>query len=109
MSGGYLLLLLAAISGMVLIDRRFRLFFWRDARRAAAVLIVGVLFFLAWDLFGIHLRIFARGTSSLATGIVLAPELPLEEPVFLAFLCYLIMVLVNGAARVLSRGKKGAP
>jgi lycopene cyclase domain-containing protein len=108
-SGGYLLFLLAAIGGMVLIDRRFRLFFWRDARRAAVVLIIGVLFFIAWDLVGIHLGIFARGTSTLATGIVLAPELPLEEPVFLTFLCYLIMVLVNGAARALSRGRKDTP
>ena len=96
MSGGYLLFLLAAMGGMVLIDRRFRLFFWRDARRAAVVLVIGVLFFVAWDLVGIHMGIFARGASSLATGIVLAPELPVEEPVFLVFLCYLIMVLVNG-------------
>jgi len=109
MSGGYLLFLLAAMGGMVLIDRGFRLFFWRDARRATVVLVIGVVFFVAWDLVGIHLGIFARGASSLATGIVLAPELPVEEPVFLAFLCYLIMVLVNGAERLLSRGKKDAP
>ena len=109
MSGGYLLVLLGAILGMVLIDRRFRLFFWRDARRAATVLVVGLLFFLAWDLCGIRLGIFFRGTSSFATGILLAPELPLEEPVFLAFLCYLTMVLVNGAARLLSRSRKGSP
>lgn len=109
MSGGYLLVLLGGIVGMVLIDRRFRLFFWRDARRAAAVLVIGVIFFLAWDLCGIHLGIFARGTSSFATGIVLAPELPLEEPVFLAFLCYLTMVLVTGAARLLTRTREGSP
>ena len=31
------------------------------------------------------------------TGIVLAPELPLEEVFFLAFLCYLTMILVSPA------------
>ena len=37
------------------------------------------------------------------TGILLAPELPLEEPLFLAFLCYLTMVLITGIERVLSK------
>ncbi|MFC5502726.1 lycopene cyclase domain-containing protein [Lysinimonas soli] len=109
MSAGYLLVLLAAIFSTILVDRRYRLFFWHDAWRAAAVLVIGILFFLAWDLCGIHLGIFSRGSSSFATGIVLAPELPVEEPVFLAFLCYLIMVLVTGAGRVMSHAKRGAP
>ena len=38
----YLTCLLVALGAMVLLDRRFRLFFWRDARRAVIVLIVGV-------------------------------------------------------------------
>jgi hypothetical protein len=37
-----------------------------------------------------------------ATGIVLAPELPLEEPVFLVFLVLCTMVIYTGAARLLS-------
>ncbi len=99
----YLLLLLAAIGLMVLIDRRYRLFFWRDARRATLVLALGLVFFLAWDLLGIRLGIFFRGETEYITGILLAPELPLEEPFFLAFLCYLIMVLVPGVERILVR------
>jgi len=92
----YLIILVAVIGCMVLIDRRFGLFFWKDAPRAAAVLVIGVAFFLVWDLLGIHLEIFFRGETSFMTGILLSPELPLEEPVFLAFLCYLIMVLIAG-------------
>ena len=99
----YLLLLLAAIGLMVLIDRRYRLFFWRDARRATLVLALGLVFFLAWDLLGIRLGIFFRGETEYITGILLAPEHPLEEPFFLAFLCYLIMVLVPGVERILVR------
>ncbi|GAA1445289.1 lycopene cyclase domain-containing protein [Leifsonia poae] len=99
----YLAVLLVAIGCMLLLDRRFALFFWRDARRAAIVLVAGVLFFLAWDLFGIALHVFARGGSPLMTGIVLAPELPLEEVFFLAFLCYVTMILISGAGRMLAR------
>ena len=35
------------------------------------------------------------------TGVVLAPQLPLEEPFFLLFLCYLILLLVTGTRFVL--------
>lgn len=97
MSVVYLLTLLASLSCMVLLDRRFSLFFWRDARRASIVLAAGVLFFVLWDLCGIGLGIFYRGETAFMTGIVVAPELPLEELFFLAFLCYLTMVLLTGA------------
>lgn len=103
MSVLYLATLLLVIGCMALIDHRYRLFFWRDARRAAIVLVAGVAFFLAWDLFGIGLGIFFRGETAIMTGILLAPELPLEEPLFLAFLCYLTMVLITGIERVLSK------
>lgn len=103
MSVLYLVVLLVALGSMILLDRRFRLFFWRDARRAAIVLPTGLVFFLAWDLAGIGLHVFARGPSPIATGIVLAPQLPLEELFFLVFLCYLTMNLVAGADLVLQR------
>ena len=89
----YLLGLLIALTGMVMVDRRFRLFFWRAPVRAGIVLVVGVLFFLAWDLSGIGLGIFFRGETSFMTGLVLAPELPVEELFFLTLLCYLTMNL----------------
>lgn len=86
---------------MVLLDRAYSLFFWRDARRATIVLVVGVAFFLAWDLLGIGLGIFYRGETDLMTGIQLAPELPLEELFFLTFLAYLTMNLSLGTHRLL--------
>jgi hypothetical protein len=43
------------------------------------------------------------------TGVMLAPELPLEEPVFLLFLCEVTMVLVLGADRLIrARMRKGS-
>lgn len=92
----YLLGLLIALTGMVVLDRRFGLFFWRDWRRATAILPIGIAFFLVWDLFGIRLGIFFRGETSFMTGVQVARELPLEEPFFLALLCYLTMNLLAG-------------
>lgn len=94
--------LLAVIACMLLLDHRFRLFFWRDARSATIVTIIGVGFFLLWDVAGIALGIFFRGEGVIATGILLAPELPLEEPIFLLFLVLCTMVLYTGAQRILA-------
>lgn len=101
MSVVYLLALLASIGCMVLLDRRFSLFFWRDARRATIVAVAGLVFFVLWDLSGIGLGIFYRGETEFMTGILVSPELPLEELFFLFFLCYLTMVLITGADALL--------
>lgn len=97
----YLGCLLLSIGGMLLIDRRFRLFFWRDAAAATLVTLAGTAFLLLWDAAGIASGIFLRGAAPIASGIVLAPELPLEEPVFLVFLVLCTMVLYTGAVRLL--------
>lgn len=99
----YLLALLAGIACMLLLDRRFRLFFWHDPIAATLVTVVGVVLFLLWDLAGITAGIFLRGESAAATGIILAEELPLEEPVFLVFLVLCTMIIFTGAHRILGR------
>jgi len=99
----YLLALLVSLTGMVVLDRRFGLFFWRAPRAAAVVLAAGVLFFLAWDLIGISAGIFYRGETAFMTGLQVAPELPVEEVFFLTFLCYLFMNALQGARVLLER------
>lgn len=99
MSAVYLAALAVSIGGMIVLDRRFRLFFWDDARRAAIVLVAGVALFLVWDLLGIGLGIFFRGQTPFMTGILLAPELPIEEVFFLTLLCYLSMNVFGAATR----------
>jgi len=99
----YLVALAVSLTGMVVLDRRFSLFFWNDARRAGIVLAAGVVFFLVWDLVGIASGIFFRGETSFMTGLQLAPELPLEELFFLALLCYLTMNLVGALQQVAAR------
>jgi lycopene cyclase domain-containing protein len=103
MSFLYLGLLLVSLTCMALIDRRWKLFFWRDPRNASIVLLVGVLFFLVWDIAGISQGVFFRGETEIMTGVLIAPELPLEEVFFLALLCYLTMNMVNGCGRVADR------
>ena len=84
----YLGALLLSLGGLALLDRRFRLAFWSDPRRAALTVGTGVVGFLLWDGIGLVLGIFARGDSPHMTGLLLAPELPVEEAFFLALLCY---------------------
>ena len=103
----YLAALAVSITGMVVLDRRFRLFFWRDGKRAAIVLAVGVVFFLVWDLFGIGLGIFFRGETSFMTGLQLAPELPVEELFFLILLCYLTMNAFAASSDLLKSRRVG--
>ena len=110
----YFAALLAALACMVLVDRRLRLVLWADARRGAVVVATGVAFFLLWDVVAIQAGFYARGDSPAMTGIMLAPELPLEELVFVLFLSYLTLVvhrlvLRATAARQASDGTSDAP
>jgi len=99
----YLVAILASTAGIAALDARFRLAVWRSPRRALLAIAIGTAFFLAWDAAGIALGVFVKGSSPLLLGIDLAPHLPLEEPFFLAFLCYLALVVSASAQRLLSR------
>ena len=101
MSLTYLTALLAASGCLCLIDARWRLFFWARPLRAAAVTVLTGLFLLVWDLTGIGFGIFLKGESPWMTGIVLAPQLPVEEPVFLLFLVYVTAILLFGTRRII--------
>lgn len=102
MSSVYLLVLLVLIGCMILLDRRWRLAFWRDARRAAISIAVVTAVLLVVDVIGIALGVFHRSTTWAMTGILLGPELPLEELFFLAFLAYLTLNLL-AAGQLLRR------
>lgn len=86
--GLYLLALLVSLTGLTLLDYRFKLVFFRDWLAGTVAIAVGVAFFLVWDLAGIIGGIFFRGHSHGLTGLMIAPELPLEEVFFLILLCY---------------------
>ena len=105
----YLAALLVSIGGMLWIDFRFRLFYWHDAWRALAVTAIGLVALTLADLGGIALGIFKRGNGEIATGVVVAPQLPLEEPVFLLLLILCTMICYTGAVRALGRRLEPAP
>lgn len=98
----YLAALLVSLTGMIVLDRRFTLFFWADALRASIVLTFGVVFFLVWDMTGIAAGVFFRGEGPFMTGLLLGPELPIEEVFFLTLLCYMTMNVYVAITRVLS-------
>ena len=93
MSWLYLALLLFSAGGLVVYDWRRRVAFFAYPIRSACIVLICVTVFLIWDMFGIIHGIFFYGGSPLTTHIMLAPELPLEEPVFLAFLSYFTLLL----------------
>lgn len=101
MNFAHLGFLLFSMAGMIILDARHKLFFFHAPLRAAIVTVTGVAFFLLWDIAGIVHGIFLHGASDLDTGILLGPEMPLEEVVFLTFLCYLTMNLVALVERLL--------
>ncbi|HET6560490.1 MAG TPA: lycopene cyclase domain-containing protein [Marmoricola sp.] len=103
----YLLSLAVVLVCMALTDRRWHLFFWADPRRAAVVFASGFGLFLVWDLVALNFELYERGRSELMTGLEVAPELPVEELFFVAFLPYLTMVLHGLGRRMLMR--EGAP
>ena len=103
MPGLYLAAILVSAAGIAVLDRRFRLALFRAPGRTAAVVGIGVVFFLLWDGLGILTDVFGKGDSTLFTGIDLAPDLPLEELFFLAFLSYLTLIVWIAALRMLSR------
>ena len=100
MAFAYLTFLLLSIVCMVLCDWRFTLAFFADARRAALLSAAVVALLLLWDALGIATGTFFRGDSPFMTGVELAPEMPLEEPIFLFFLTYLTLNVTSGARKV---------
>ena len=97
----YLAMLLGGLGCMVLMDRRWRLVLWADLKRGIAVLTVGAVLFLGWDLVAIDQGFYQRGGSNLMSGVEVAPELPLEEVFFVVFLCYVTLVLHRLVVRFL--------
>jgi lycopene cyclase domain-containing protein len=105
--GLYLVALLASLCGLVALDYKFKLAFFKDWFAAAVALITGLGFFLVWDLFGIGNGIFFRGEAPGLTGLMVAPELPLEEIFFLILLCYTTLEVFLSLGRLAHRRRDG--
>jgi lycopene cyclase domain-containing protein len=99
----YLAALLLSICGLFLLDIRHKLAFSTSPKAAGLSIAIAVVLFLLWDLAGIALGIFFRGDAPHLSGLLLAPELPLEELFFLILLSYNALLVYLGFARRLSK------
>ncbi|SEJ56867.1 lycopene cyclase domain-containing protein [Demequina mangrovi] len=95
----YLSALLVSLAGLAVLDHRFRLAVFDQPRRALLTVALGVAFFLVWDLVGVGLGIFFVGSETWLTGIRIAREVPLEEPLFLVLLTYQTLLLWRALSR----------
>ena len=103
MSYTYLGLLAFSLIGTGLFDFKWKMALFHNPVRAVLTLAVSVAYFLIWDVAGIALGIFFTGSTGLITGIMLAPNLPLEEPLFLLLLCYCALLLFVAFTRRFKR------
>ena len=70
----YLLLLVALLGCMLLVDRRWRLVFWRDPRRAAIVLVAAVALLLTSQFVAASHSVGAQ-VAAIALPVILVTEL----------------------------------
>jgi lycopene cyclase domain-containing protein len=98
----YLAALLLSLVGISLLDFRHKLaFFGGAALRSLIIIAAAVVFFLVWDVVGIATGVFFRGGGPWMTGVLLGPELPLEELFFLMVLTYSTLVSYLWAGKAL--------
>ena len=95
----YLVALLGAIGCLALLDHRYKLVWWRNKVLAARAIVLGVMFFLLWDITGVASGIFFPGDSPYDTGWLLMPGVPVEELFFLVLLMYQTLILWEAAKR----------
>ncbi|MEX3631795.1 lycopene cyclase domain-containing protein [Rothia sp. LK2492] len=105
----YLLALLGSIAGMMILDARFKVALFRRALSTVLMVGFGVAALIIVDLYAIEHAIFVRGESPYLLGIWLTPHIPLEEPIFLAFLSYCTLVIYGLLNRWVEtrRGQEG--
>jgi lycopene cyclase domain-containing protein len=95
----YFAALLVAIFCFGLIDRRYKLVWWRNRTLALRAVVLGVTFFLMWDITGVASGIFFPGDSPFDTGWLLLPGVPMEELFFLLLLMYQTLIFWELAKR----------
>ena len=103
MQYAYLIGLVFSIIGLALFDWRFKLGFSTNRKAATLATVLPLIFFLLWDGAGIALGIFFRGETSHLTGLVIAPELPVEELFFLFLLNYSTLTVFIAIKRLLDK------
>jgi lycopene cyclase domain-containing protein len=95
----YLAALILSLCGLAMLDWRFKLAYWENARATVLTLASSVAIFAVWDVAGIRLNIFLHGDSKYALPFTLVSEFPVEEVFFLLLLVYVTLLLWRGSER----------
>ncbi len=101
----YLGALLVSIAGLGFLDFRYRIALFDRPRTTALTVTIAVACFLVWDAAGVGLGIFFIGDAPFLSGVLLAPEVPLEELFFLILLVYQTLVLWRWLDRRMARSR----
>ncbi|MFN3600741.1 MAG: lycopene cyclase domain-containing protein [Dietzia sp.] len=101
----YLLVQAVSFAGILVIDHRWKLAAFRAPAAAALAVTASVALFLTWDVLGVRSGVFFRGQTDFMTGLTVAPEIPFEEVVFLAFLSHLALVCAAGVSRAVEHAE----
>ncbi len=92
-SYAYLCCLVFSLTGLFYLDYKKQLAWFWNARKTAASLAIGLVFFLTWDISGIVLNVFSTNQAWVSGLYVVTPNLPIEEFFFLNLLCYQTVLL----------------
>ena len=84
-------------------DFRHKTAFRINKKAASIAIFVPLVFFIIWDVPGIATGIFFRGDTSHLTGILLAPEFPIEELFFLLLLNYSSLTIFTTVTKVINK------
>ncbi|KAA0919031.1 lycopene cyclase domain-containing protein [Dietzia sp. ANT_WB102] len=105
----YLAVQVISITGILVIDHRWKLAAFRAPAATALAVTASVALLLTWDVLGVRSGVFFRGQTDFMTGLLVAPEIPLEEVVFLAFLSHLALVCATGVVRAVEHASSRRP
>lgn len=95
----YLIALIMSLLGLFVLDYRFKLAYWADAKATVLTVTIATGIFLVWDMLGIGLGIFLHGDSKYALSYTLVSEFPVEELFFLVLLVYVTLLVWRGSER----------
>lgn len=88
----YLIALIISLSGLLAGDFMRRLVFFRNFSASIKILLIGLGFFVLWDVLGIVLGVFATNQKWVSGAHIITPNFPIEEILFLSLLIYVSML-----------------
>lgn len=88
----YLFFLIFSLSGLFFADYKHKLFIFHDTKSAILLWLIGLVFFLAWDVTGIVLDVFSTNPEWVSGVYFFTPDMPLEEILFLTLFLYNVVI-----------------